>query len=72
MVYAKQCSCCREGMDEGYVINGGEEYYCEEGCLEQKYPPEEIEELFRDVDENGDWVDNDNYWTEWDPEDEEE
>jgi len=72
MIYARQCSHCGEGLDAGYVINGGEEYYCSRDCLETTYSLSEIDDIFRQEDENGDPIDNDSYWTEWDVDDEED
>ena len=51
-------------MQEGYCINGGEEYYCSEPCLNTKYTTEYFEEMY-----NG--GDGDCYWTEWYDEEEE-
>jgi hypothetical protein len=57
--FARQCSCCKKGMNDGYVINGGEEYYCTNECLHTKYNSFDIE--FMDMGEDN----SDNYWTEW-------
>lgn len=55
MRYCKKCG--KAVIQEGFVIDGGLEYYCSEQCLYQDYTPEEWEELYTD--------DGDNYWTEW-------
>ena len=68
MKYARQCSHCGEGMNEGYVIGDGEEYYCSEECLQENYTPEEIQEMFAQEDEVGNPIDNPNYWTQWEEE----
>lgn len=67
--YARMCDKCGKGMNEGYVVNGGEEYYCNDECLHQIYTPEEWEDMSNDeffvqcgLDDDG------NYWTEWDDE----
>jgi hypothetical protein len=60
--FARQCDKCKQGMNEGYVINGGDEYYCDDKCLHQEYTPEEWYEM-----SNGD--DDDSYWTEWEDDD---
>jgi hypothetical protein len=44
-------------MSEGYVIEGGEEYYCSDECLHTRYSPEEWSEMYSD--------EGDSYWTEW-------
>ncbi len=44
-------------MYSGYVINGGEEYYCSDECLHTKYTEEEWNDMYSD--------DGDSYWTEW-------
>lgn len=51
------CENCSKQMDEGYCINGGEEYYCSDECLHTQYTPEEWAEMHSD--------DGDSYWTEW-------
>ena len=56
--YARKCSECGEGMNEGYVINGGCEHYCSDACLHKHVSPDEFEDLHDDGD-------GDSYWTEW-------
>lgn len=56
--FARQCSCCEDGMNKGYVIDGGGEYYCSDECLHTKHTADEIKEM-----EMGEEC---NYWTEWD------
>jgi hypothetical protein len=56
--FARKCSCCGKGMNNGYVINDGDEYFCEDACFKQEYKEYDIEDL-----ELGD---SENYWTEWD------
>lgn len=55
--FARKCSCCGVGMNKGYVIDFGEEYYCEDACLKKEYEEYAIEKL--------DLGDAENYWTEW-------
>ena len=61
--FARQCYCCGDGMNVGYVINGGEEYYCSDECLKTVHYAYEIEEMEIGAD------DSDSYWTEWDSDD---
>lgn len=56
----RTCSECGAEMDQGYVIEGGLEYYCGETCLHKHYTPEEWDEMYSD--------DGDSYWTEWEDE----
>lgn len=56
------CDACNKQMQEGYVINGGEEYYCRKECLHKKHSPAEWDEMYDN---------NDSYWTDWYDEDEE-
>ena len=51
------CDVCGKEMHEGFVIDGGCEYYCSEECLHKHYTPKEWEEMYND--------DGDSYWTEW-------
>lgn len=51
------CTNCGELMEVGYVVNGGDEYYCSDECLHEEYTEKEwLEEV-----ENNE----DSYWTEW-------
>lgn len=52
------CDECGTPMKEGFVISGGEEYYCNEKCLHKHFTKKEFLELYDDG--NGD-----SYWTEW-------
>lgn len=57
--FARQCSCCEDGMNVGYVIDGGGEYYCSDECLNTKHTADEIKEMELGAD------DSESYWTEW-------
>ena len=62
MKYSRKCTHCNSGMNNGYVINDGEEYYCNDKCLHSKYSIKEWEEMSSDkVNSNS----MENYWTEW-------
>lgn len=60
ILYHAKCDECGCGMNEGYCINGGEQYYCSDECLHEHISPEEWEELYEDG--------GDSYYTEWDAE----
>lgn len=62
--YARKCDKCGKGMNEGYCIGGGEEYYCNPECLHQVYTTQEWEEMYEAEDNDN----SDNYWTEWETE----
>lgn len=64
--YARKCDKCGKGMNEGYVIDSGEEYYCSDECLHTKYSKEEWLQMYNEEDKNG----SDSYWTEWEDVDE--
>jgi hypothetical protein len=55
--WARRCEKCGKGMIEGFVIDGGAQYYCSEECLHKDVSPEEWEQLYE---EGGD-----SYWTTW-------
>ena len=63
--YARKCDKCGNGMNDGYVVWGGGEYYCSPECLHKQYTPKEWQEMYDDSEECGG---NDNYWTEWEDE----
>lgn len=54
------CTKCNTHLEnEGYVVNGGEEYYCSDDCLHSVYTKEQwLNDMYSD--------DGDNYYTEWD------
>ncbi len=56
--YAQECNACGKGMNEGYCIEGGMEYYCSDACLHTEITHEEYMELYADSD-------GDSYWTTW-------
>ena len=63
--YARICTCCHSGMNQGYFANY--EYFCSDNCLHTEYSAKEWEELASDGVE--DEEDNDSYyWTEWEDE----
>ena len=56
--YARECNACGKGMNEGYCIEGGMEYYCSDACLHTEITHEEYMELYADGE-------GDSYWTDW-------
>ena len=52
------CSKCFNIINEGYVVGGGDEYYCTDKCLHEEISIEEWENLLKGYD-------SDNYYTEW-------
>lgn len=54
----RSCSHCGKIFFEGYVIEDGVDYYCNDKCLEANMTREEFDELF-----NG--GNGDSYYTEW-------
>jgi hypothetical protein len=57
-LFARQCSHCKKGMNEGFVIEGGVEYYCSKTCRNHYYSDEDWNDMYDE--EFGD-----SYWTEW-------
>jgi hypothetical protein len=56
--FARECTACGKGMNEGYCIEGGIEYYCSKVCLNTEISDKEFEELYADGE-------GDSYWTDW-------
>ena len=57
--FARNCTACSAGMNEGYHIGGnGIEYYCSDACLYLNMTPAEYLELHADGE-------GDSYWTDW-------
>lgn len=58
--WARKCDECGKGMNSGYVVNGGEYYYCQDECLHKHISEKEFAERYED---------SETYYTEWDDED---
>jgi len=56
--FARKCDKCNKVFNEGYCIEGGEEYYCSKECLLKVMTEEEFDDLY----DNGN---GDSYWTSW-------
>lgn len=54
--YARLCTCCGKGMNEGYFADY--EYFCSDNCLHTEYSPYTWAKF---VEEDEDSY----YWTEW-------
>jgi hypothetical protein len=61
--YARKCTKCNNGMNEGYIIGNGE-YYCTDECLHKVYTIKEWEEMSGGEDN----LSEESYWTEWETE----
>ena len=59
MLYARKCSICGCGMNDGYVLDAGVFYYCSDECLRRHYTQKEWD-LMVDLGES--------YYTEWEDE----
>ena len=56
--FARECSECGKGMNEGYIIGDGIEHYCSDACMYLNMTPAEYLELHADGE-------GDSYWTDW-------
>ena len=56
--FARECSECGKGMNEGYIIGDGMEHYCSDACMYLNMTPAEYLELHADGE-------GDSYWTDW-------
>lgn len=61
MLYARMCSICGCGFNEGYVYDSGTAYYCSDKCLQRHYTTKEWNETV-------DHSDGESYYTEWEEE----
>ena len=59
--YARKCDNCGAGMNEGYVIEGGVNYYCSDDCLHNNMSQSQY-------DASHDDGDGDSFWTDWEVE----
>jgi len=59
--YARKCDKCGQGMNEGFCIYEGEEYYCSDECLHLVYSKSVWEGMY-----NAEDIGNSpSYWTQW-------
>jgi len=64
--YAHKCDDCGAGMNEGYVIEGANEYYCSDECLHKNVSPEDFQKFYiGNIDDDDDIPDIQIYWTDW-------
>ncbi|WP_353265794.1 hypothetical protein [Gemmatimonas sp.] len=56
--FARTCTACGKGMNEGYCVEDGAAYYCGDACLGEYCTHEEWAELYADGE-------GDCYWTDW-------
>ncbi len=61
----RRCGECGKPVFEGFIVGGGEEYYCSEECLHRHYSPEEWKEMSRGPEGNGEEGNDSCFWTEW-------
>jgi hypothetical protein len=54
--YARQCTCCGKGMNEGYFAEY--EYFCSDSCLHTEFAPTIWESVAQEDSDT-------HYWTEW-------
>jgi hypothetical protein len=59
--HARKCDKCGQGMNEGYCIYEGEEYYCSDECLHSVYSKSVWEGMY-DAEDIGN---SPSYWTQW-------
>ena len=67
--HARVCSGCGlQGLSQGYVVGGGQSYYCSDDCLHRYsgYTEYQWNYLYEESKELGNSWSDDNYWTEWD------
>lgn len=62
--YARKCNKCGQGMNEGFCIYEGEEYYCDDNCLHSVYSKSVWEGMY-DAEDIGN---SPSYWTQWEDE----
>jgi hypothetical protein len=62
--YSRKCDKCGQGMNEGFCIYEGEEYYCDDNCLHSVYSKSVWEGMY-----NAEDIGNSpSYWTQWEDE----
>jgi hypothetical protein len=64
-LFCRVCSHCGKGMNSGFMVDNGEQYFCSEPCLHTEYTAKEWLELYDDGQ-------SESFWTEWFQEDEDQ
>jgi hypothetical protein len=59
--YARKCDKCGQGINEGFCIYEGQEYYCSDECLHSVYSEQEWSEMYNAEDIGS----SSSYWTQW-------
>lgn len=57
--FARKCTKCKKGMNDGYLVNDVE-YYCSDECLYSVHTEDEYEDLY---------IEGSAYYTEWSEDD---
>lgn len=57
--FARKCTKCNKGMNDGYLVND-DEYYCSDKCLYSVHTEDEYEDLY---------IEGSAYYTEWSEDD---
>lgn len=74
----RECYVCGKEMVEGYVLNAGQEYYCDQECVKKEFDNVYGEKGWKwEEEENtaGGYITTDEYgdidifWSEWDADD---
>jgi hypothetical protein len=48
VLFARKCDSCGNGMNEGYLLHGGIEYYCSDVCLRKNYSDDDWNDMYDD------------------------
>jgi hypothetical protein len=68
----RKCSECGKGMEQGYVVDDGHQYFCSDECLHKHYTEEQVSKMFNNAtignvnDPDYDLEYGQAYWTEFD------
>lgn len=55
-VEIRQCTSCGKLMLDGYVVNDGLEYYCDNNCFDKEHGLDNLEDMYQN---------DEAYWTEF-------
>tara|TARA_S200002703_G_C3639208_1_gene196238 strand:+ start:164 stop:553 length:390 start_codon:yes stop_codon:yes gene_type:complete len=53
LLYYRQCDSCESGMSRGYIMHGGEYYFCNDDCISKFWGRKKVFTTLEDWNNNG-------------------
>ena len=66
LVYYRQCDSCGGGMSSGYIMHGGEYYFCDDDCISKYWGRKKVFTTLEDWNNNGSGLTWKQFQASWD------